>query len=172
MLGRRRSGRYDEGLSGRKRLAVEAHQEVREGRSGDGHASRSGDFEERRKDDQESDASRDEREPLPGPRDRVIRSAAYEEHGADEYDGAFQGREERDHSEERSSAIEEEGAHQEPETGGHVDPGRGRKVSRRQPRPEDARVLLRGPDQEHHRRGRAEETPRGRPVRREQEVDE
>src|SRR5256885_1624542 len=152
MVGGGRPGGCAEGLRGRKRLAVGAHQKKDEGRAGDRHASPSGDFEERRKDDQESDASRDEREPLPGPRDRVIRSAAYEEHDADEYDGAFQGREERDHSEERSSAIEEEGAHQEPETGEHVDPGRGRKFSRRQPRPEDARVLLRGPDQEHQDR--------------------
>src|SRR2546430_17404862 len=154
MLGRRRSGRYDEGLSGRKRLAVEASQEVREGRAGDGHASRSGDFEERRKDDQESDASRDEREPLPGPRDRVIRGATYEEHDADEDDGALQGREERDHAEERSSVIEKEGAHQETETGEGVDTRRGREFSRRQPGPEAARALPRGPDPGNDKRGR------------------
>src|SRR5437773_2214571 len=61
---------------------------------------------------------------------------------------------------------------EECEPGEGVDPWRGRCLPAGQAGPEDARVLLRGPDQEHDDREGAEEMPDGRTVGREQDVDE
>src|SRR5438876_5744432 len=170
-LGRLRPGGYDHRLPGRKRFAVEVDKEEREGRAGDSHPTVPSQFQESGEDDQEADAPRDEREPLASPA-RIVRGAANQEHHANQDSGPFEDRDDWGQAEGRSPAVEEKGAHEECETGEGVDPWRSRCLPTGQAGPEDARVLLRGPDQEHDDREGAEEMPDGRTVGREQDVDE
>src|SRR5437016_2670550 len=156
---------------GRKRFAIEVDQEEREGSAGDPYPAVPGQFQERGEDDQEADAPRDEREPLASPQG-IFRGAANQEHHADQDRGPFEDGDDREDAEGRPPAVEEEGTHQEPEAREGVCPWRGRCLPARQAGPEDPRVPLRRPDQEHDGRGGSEEMPDGRTIGREQDVDE
>src|SRR5438552_14756614 len=136
-LGRWGPGGHEHRLTGRKRCAVEVDKEEREGRAGDSHPTVPSQFQECGEDDQEADAPRDEREPLASPA-RIVRGAADQEHHADQDRGPFEDRDDWDQAEGRSPAVEEEGAHEECETGEGVERGRGRCFPARQGGPEDA----------------------------------